>query len=1192
MPRKIFTYFTLPLLLLLSNSSGNSASWSPEKSPEGETGTLEKMIVANGKVALDLDLNRLKGGESEAKETTLDTLRFHIGPNSFFTVLVFNDMFRGPEQGSIGLVAETAATLPGQLQASLNQLVIEKLPSEAPFDLAVRDGKTGFVYFNVEGNIYEYDAGARLLTIKDGRLLVSEEFATSLGRPAEAGTVAGRISIATTTYPIETTTLANGAVQSIVLPPLPLGGGQEFPNSAPGPDVIVGDLSSMQQFGSNVTQVGVAIGTTSCNNGTVGLNWSAMPNTDHPVIPQNLYRMSGGAANDERFEQIGQSWLKHAFAAVNGNACGFGCSSSGSGLRPGCSDPYGASLNASQSGLGSRAWVNPFTGIFPSTARDHTGHSDSSAEPTHRALVAMNDLNTTMNPGAVYFGEAQYVTPHEYSWCQSHPGECNMYNNVSYRQFTVSGTTSFTFVAAAPTVRTVPAINAWPGATINPIEPEPGVDGRAFVAYKVTNPSAGVWHYEYALYNQNLDRGIQSFSVPLGCGITLTNLGFHAPLNHPGIVNDGTQGSAGYGNAPWTSNQTASGVSWSTETFAQNQNANAIRWGTLYNFRFDSDKPPLATNATIGYFKNGAPSSVAILAPNACNAPTPTPGPTPPVTPTPTPTPSPSGTPCGAFVFSNPTTVNIPASGAASPYPSNIFVASGGIITKVTVKLNNLSHTFPSDIDVLLVGPGGQNVIIMSDVGGATEVGGITITLDDAAANNIIGPLTTGIFKPTNLVGGAPEPDTWPAPAPAPSGSSPLSAFVGTVSTGTWSLYVVDDTGSDLGSIGGWELTITTTNGSCVTPTPTPSTTPTVTPAPTATATPAPTATATPAPTATATPAPTATATPASTTTPTATPVPTAAPTATPTATPLATATPSPTAIPTATPSVSVTPTATPMATATATPAPSTTPTPGPSVTPTPTPPSALANIATRLRVESGDNVLIGGFIITGTAPKKVVIRAIGPSLGLVDQLANPTLELRNSSGALLDSNDDWQTSANREAIIDSGLAPTNDFESAIIATLPANANYTALARGLNNTMGIGVVEIYGLDGAANAKLANISSRGLVQTGNNVLFAGLIVVGQSSQNVVVRAIGPSLPIAGKLADPSLELRNGDGSMVEANDDWDLSNNKQALINSGLAPTNPVESAIIRALPPGNYTAIVKGAQGTTGIAVVEAYALD
>ena len=190
--------------------------------------------------------------------------------------------------------------------------------------------------------------------------------------------------------------------------------------------------------------------------------------------------------------------------------------SGGGGLRPGCSDPYGASLNASQNGLGSRAWVNPFTGAFPSNARDHTGHNDSTSAPTHRALVEMSDLNTTMNPGATYFAEAQYVTPHEYAWCQSHPGQCNMYNNASYRRFNVTGTTSFTFSAVGSTVRMIPAIHAWPGATINTIEPAPGVDGRAFIAYKVTNPSPGVWHYEYAINNQNLDRDIQSFSVPLG----------------------------------------------------------------------------------------------------------------------------------------------------------------------------------------------------------------------------------------------------------------------------------------------------------------------------------------------------------------------------------------------------------------------------------------------------------------------------------------------------------------------------------------------------------------------------------------------------------------------------------------------------------------------------------------------------
>src|SRR5664279_3904637 len=616
MLKRTLSFFTLPLLLLLSNSSGSSASQSAGKSPDGQTGTLEKMLVASGTVAMDLDLNRLNGIDSGKQESRRETLRFQVGPNSFFPILVFNNILRGPEMGSMGLIPGNALTLPVALSGALNQLVIEKLPADEAFDLAVRDGKTGFVFFNIEGHQYDYDAAARSFGIKDGRLLISAEFAKTLGRPADAGVVVGEVSIVATTYPIEVTTVVNGAAQSSIMPARS-GGAPNTPTSVPGPDVIVGDLPSMTQAGSVGTRVGLGVATTSCNNGNVELDWFALSQVDHPVIPQNLYRMSGGATNDDRFEQIGQSWLKHAFTALQDNACGFGCTPAANGthLGVGCSDPYGASLNASQSGLGSRAWVNPFTGAYPSTAANHSGHNDSSSAATHRLLVEMADLDTTQNPGAKYYAEAQYVTPHEYVWCQAHAGQCNMYNNASFRQVTVSGTTSFSFGTVGSTVRMTPAINAWTGATINTIEPEPGVDGRGFIAYKVTNPSAGVWHYEYAINNQNLDRGIQSFSVPLGCGMTVSNIGFHAPPNHPGIANDGTLNSAGYSDTAWTPNQTATALSWSSETFAQNQNANALRWGTLYNFRFDSNRPPQAANATIGFYKTGAPVTVAIQAP-------------------------------------------------------------------------------------------------------------------------------------------------------------------------------------------------------------------------------------------------------------------------------------------------------------------------------------------------------------------------------------------------------------------------------------------------------------------------------------------------------------------------------------------------------------------------------------------------
>jgi len=186
---------------------------------------------------------------------------------------------------------------------------------------------------------------------------------------------------------------------------------------------------------------------------------------------------------------------------------------------------------------------------------------------------------------------------------------------------------SFTFFPnLGPTIQMQPAIMAWTGATINQVEPAPGADGVAFVGYKVTNPSAGVWHYEYAIYNENLDRGIQSFSVPLGLGANVSNIGFHSPPQEPGFPNDGTVGNTGFSVAPWTPTQTSTSLSWNSETFAQNQNANAIRWGTLYNFRFDANSPPQAVNATVGFFKTGSPVIVAIQAPSAPITPTPTPG--------------------------------------------------------------------------------------------------------------------------------------------------------------------------------------------------------------------------------------------------------------------------------------------------------------------------------------------------------------------------------------------------------------------------------------------------------------------------------------------------------------------------------------------------------------------------------------
>jgi hypothetical protein len=545
----------------------------------------------------------------------------------------------------MALIPQNVPALPAALGASLKQLAVEKLPSGQGADLAVRDGNTGFTFFNIQGHQYDYNPAAQSLAITNGKLLISKELANAMGRPADAGAIVGTISIGAVMQPIQIDQLVKGETKSMVMPPLQHGIGPKAPTLIPGPDVIVGDLEDVDQLDNAVgTQVGLAIGTDSCNNGDQPVDWFALPQTDHPVVPQNLYRMSAGATNDERFEQIGQSWVKHTFLALQDTVCGT-CNQSppcnpGPQLCPGCSDPYVSGLNGDQNQIGSRAWVNPFTGSFPSNANDHSGHVHDGV--SHRILVETSDLIPGGNPGATYYGEAAYISPHEYTWCQSHPTECNMFNNFSYRQFSVSGgPTNFSFPPVGSTVRMQPAIQAWAatGATVTQVEPDPGNDGLFFVGYKVTGPNAGVWHYEYAIFNMNLDRAIQSFQVMFGFQPPgLSNVGFHAPPQHPGWAHDGTVGDSGYSNAPWTfDNNTGASGTWSTETFAQNPNANAVRWGTLYNFRFDADQPPQPSTAIIGFFKTGSPISVAVQAPVMAEQGTPTPTPT--VTPTPTATP-------------------------------------------------------------------------------------------------------------------------------------------------------------------------------------------------------------------------------------------------------------------------------------------------------------------------------------------------------------------------------------------------------------------------------------------------------------------------------------------------------------------------------------------------------------------------
>jgi hypothetical protein len=306
----------------------------------------------------------------------------------------------------------------------------------------------------------------------------------------------------------------------------------------------------------------------------------------------------------------------------------------------------------------------------------------------------------------------------------------------------------------------------------------------------------------------------------------------------------------------------------------------------------------------------------------------------------------------------------------------------------------------------------------------------------------------------------------------------------------------------------------------------------------------------------------------------------------TPTPTPTPSSTPTPTVTPTSTPTPSPAPSATP--TSTPTPNPTATPTPA---TPTPTPSGGFARLSTRALVQTGDDVLIGGFTITGSVPKHVLVRALGPSLTVARQLADPVLELHGPGAFITVTNDNWRDTQETE-IQATGLAPTNDSESAIDATLPPGA-YTAVVRGKNNTTGVALVEVYDLNQAVNSQLASISSRARADIPENVIVGEFTIPGPQSQQVVIRGLGPSLAAGGEpnpLADPTLELRDGNGALLVSNNDWQDDPVQAVKITAaGLAPSNNKESAIAATLPPGSYTAVLAGLNCGTGVALVEVY---
>ncbi|MGD2016640.1 MAG: hypothetical protein PVJ89_00875 [Planctomycetota bacterium] len=366
------------------------------------------------------------------------------------------------------------------------------------------------------------------------------------------------------------------------------GGSGGCNNPAVGPDVIVGAIPGITNYGATGGMAGYALGTTSCNVGDAELLWIANSN-QHPVIGQNIYRVENG-----RLEQVGQSWLKHGFTALQQGLC-CNCNSSGTGTRlgVGCSDPYSSSLNGSQSGLGPRFQVNAFTGGFsyPFAQQGQTGD-----RVFKRIQVSNDDVDPSLHPSATYFGESQYISPDD-------AAAGNGFNNVSYVPLSRPGTTTqgaWRLSIGGTTVREQPAMYAWaasePSVAIEEIN-VPG-EGQFVAGSNVVDNGDGTWTYNYAIFNNNSDYSGESFTVPLGSNVTVTDVGMSFPLYHSGEP---------YTNVDWTASVTSSDVTWSTESYMMNQDANALRWGTTYSFWFTADAAPEAKSGVLGLFKPGNP---------------------------------------------------------------------------------------------------------------------------------------------------------------------------------------------------------------------------------------------------------------------------------------------------------------------------------------------------------------------------------------------------------------------------------------------------------------------------------------------------------------------------------------------------------------------------------------------------------
>lgn len=370
-----------------------------------------------------------------------------------------------------------------------------------------------------------------------------------------------------------------------------------------GADVAVCDLPAITRWGSSEGVTAYSLGTTSVNLGDVDLLWIASTN-EHPRIPQNAFRFADG-----RLMQIGQSWCKDGFCALQENQCG-PCDPAGAGcpelLGPGCSDPYSSGINGNQSGLAPRSQCNPSTGWFQYPPQNVPGWS---GVLDRRLQIRIFDLNTNAWPNAKYYADAFYLIQQDYD-------AGNSLNNGSYREFERGSLSSsgYRLDMVGDTNLGKPAIFAWEenSSTVEIKALDIPNDGRIYVASDVIDNGDGTWRYEYAIYNLTSDDAVNGFSIPLPAGVTATGIGFHDSPAHSGEP---------YANNNWVVSSGGGAVSWTTSEFADNPDANALRWATMYNMWFTADAPPADINASVEIFKTDGLETISVKGPAGASNP-------------------------------------------------------------------------------------------------------------------------------------------------------------------------------------------------------------------------------------------------------------------------------------------------------------------------------------------------------------------------------------------------------------------------------------------------------------------------------------------------------------------------------------------------------------------------------------------